>query len=160
MQRDDDGMGRQVEYDQRTHPMRQRVLKMPWHTDDKPFGVSQKDFEEEENVEPTNQTDGTVQDQPVQQETGETPDDTEPTGRGRCSGASGPGLAVSSGAGASRVADVLDYCFCGRKGKIRLATRWYCQDCWNDEGEALLLDYVEAGVENAESLMNKLRRKR
>jgi hypothetical protein len=45
-----------------THPMRTTVSKLPWHTDDKPFGMTQEEYEDliEEavtNVEPTETTD-------------------------------------------------------------------------------------------------------
>ena len=43
--RDDDGRGRQVDKLDNTHPMKTSVDKMPWHSETKPFGVSQEDWD-------------------------------------------------------------------------------------------------------------------
>ena len=43
--RDDDGRGRQVEKFDNTHRMRQQVPELPWHTPDKPFGISQAEWD-------------------------------------------------------------------------------------------------------------------
>lgn len=46
MQRNDDGFGRQIDRYPNIHPMRQGALPgMPWHSDDKPFGVSQEQWD-------------------------------------------------------------------------------------------------------------------
>jgi hypothetical protein len=39
------GTDAKFSYEDYTHPMRSTVGKMPWHTDDKPFGVTQEEFE-------------------------------------------------------------------------------------------------------------------
>ena len=43
--RDDDGRGRQSEKFDNTHRMRQQVPELPWHSQDKPFGVSQTEWD-------------------------------------------------------------------------------------------------------------------
>ena len=46
MQRNDDGHGRQVDNYPTIHKMRQGGLPaLPWHSDDKPFGMTQEDFD-------------------------------------------------------------------------------------------------------------------
>lgn len=45
-QRHDDDLGRQIEREPTIHKMRQGDLPaMPWHTPDKPFGVSQEEWD-------------------------------------------------------------------------------------------------------------------
>jgi hypothetical protein len=119
----------------RTHPMRQgRLPQMPWHTDDKPFGMTQEEYEDliEEavtHVEPTNQTDGTVQDEPERPEEGKTHPNTGTIERSGSTRTTSTGILVRSGAGAGGTQNVLGYCFCGMKGKYKL-DRWYCEECW------------------------------
>ena len=46
MQRDDDGHGREIERYPTIHKMRQGALPaLPFHSEDKPFGMSQEDWE-------------------------------------------------------------------------------------------------------------------
>jgi hypothetical protein len=44
--RDDDGHGRQIEKEPSIHNWVHPTTKMPWHSPDKPFGMTQSEYED------------------------------------------------------------------------------------------------------------------